>query len=68
MSDDQAFEQRLTREILISERLRVTLLAIIPGVVMLLFLAAGAVAPELSRAFQRDRIRVGLFLAGVSAY
>jgi adenylate cyclase len=68
MSDDQAFEQRLTREILISERLRATLLAIIPGVVMLLFLAAGAVAPELSRAFQRDRIRVGLFLAGVSAY
>ena len=70
--DDAAeFEQRLTREILISERLRVTLLALIPGVSMLLFLAASAASPELmQKAFdvQLDRLRIGLFLGGISTY
>ena len=37
-----AFEQRLAREILTTERFRVTLLAVIPGLSMLLFLAVGA--------------------------
>jgi adenylate cyclase len=66
-----AFERRLTREILISERLRVTLLAFIPGVSMLLFLAASAVRPDLVEKTlhgQLDRLRVGLFLGGVSIY
>jgi adenylate cyclase len=66
-----AFEQRLTREILTTERFRVTLLAVIPGVSMLLFLAVGAAYPELTaKTFhgQIDRFRVGAFLGGVSAY
>lgn len=66
-----AFERRLNREILISERLRVTLLALIPGVSMLLFLAASAVRPDLVEKTlhgQLDRLRIGLFLGGVSIY
>jgi adenylate cyclase len=69
--EEGAFEQRLTREILTSERYRVTFLAIIPGISMLLFLAAGAVSPELmakTRASEIDRLRVGAFLGGISAY
>lgn len=66
-----AFEQRLTREILVTERFRVTLLALIPGLAMLLFLAAGAVSPELmAKTFhgEIDRFRVGVFLGAVSVY
>jgi adenylate cyclase len=70
-AEADAFERRLTREILISERLRVTLLAVIPGLSMLLFLAASAVRPDLVEMTlhgQLDRLRVGLFLGGVSLY
>jgi adenylate cyclase len=66
-----AFEQRLAAEILVTERFRVTLLALIPGAAMLLFLAAGAAYPELvARTFsgEIDRLRVGVFLGAVSAY
>ena len=66
-----AFEQRLTREILQTERFRVTLLAIIPGLSMLLFLAAGAAYPELTASTfsgELDRFRVGAVLGGVSVY
>jgi adenylate cyclase len=70
-AEPTAFEQRLTREILRSERYRVTLLAVIPGLSMLLFLAAGAAYPELvARGFsgELDRFRVGVFLGAVSLY
>jgi adenylate cyclase len=65
------FEQRLTREILGAERSRVTLLAVMPGLSMLVFLAVGAAYPDLlaqTYTGQLDRLRVGLFLGGVSAY
>jgi adenylate cyclase len=70
-TNGNAFEQRLIREILISERFRVTLLALFPGILMLLVLAAGALSPDLLSQTLRlrlDRLRVGLFLAGVSIY
>jgi adenylate cyclase len=70
-ADPTAFEQRLNQEVLRSERYRVTLLALIPGLSMLLFLAAGAAYPELmARGFtgQLDRFRVGVFLGAVSVY
>ena len=69
--EGSAFEQRLRREILTTERFRVTLLAVIPGLSMLLFLAAGAAYPELTaKTFsgELDRFRVGAFLGGVSVY
>jgi adenylate cyclase len=69
--ESRAFERRLLREILVTERFRVTLLALIPGVSMLTMLAAGAASPELNARFftgEMDRLRVGLFLGGVSAY
>ncbi len=65
------FERALTREILISERLRVTILALIPSVGMLAFLAMSAVYPDLSHRLFRvemDRVRVGLFLGLVGVY
>ncbi|HVY45945.1 MAG TPA: adenylate/guanylate cyclase domain-containing protein [Minicystis sp.] len=65
------FEKALTREILISERLRVTLLFLIPGVGMILFLALSAVYPDLSHRLFRvemDRLRVGAFLGVVAVY
>jgi adenylate cyclase len=71
VDDGAAFEQRLTREILGAERFRATLLAVMPGLSMLLFLAVGAAYPELmAKTFtgQLDRMRIGLFLGGVSAY
>jgi adenylate cyclase len=67
--DEAAFERRLTREILGTERFRVTLLAVIPGVSMLVFLAAGAAYPALvARSGELDRLSIGLFLGSVSAY
>src|SRR5262245_13357297 len=67
----EAFERRLAREILISERLRVQILAAIPGLALILFLAATASNPELvDKAFQgqMDRLRVGLLLGSFAAY
>ncbi len=69
--EEAAFERRLTREILVTERFRVTLLALIPGLSMLLFLAAGAASPELTARLastQTDRLRIGLFLGVVATY
>ena len=43
-SPHDEFERRLAREILVSERLRATLLAILPTVAMLAFLATRAIA------------------------
>jgi len=66
-----AFERRLTREILISERLRVQILAAIPGVALILFLGLTASYPDaVDRAFQgkMDRLRVGLLLGGFATY
>jgi adenylate cyclase len=68
---EAAFELRLTHEILLSERFRVTLLALIPGLSMLVFLALSAAAPALTeRLFgnKLGRLGVGFFLGGVSAY
>src|SRR6188768_4146570 len=65
------FERALTREILISERLRVTLLALMPAAGMLFFLALSAMYPDFShRVFrvEMDRVRVGLFLGMVAVY
>jgi adenylate cyclase len=67
----QAFEKRLAREILISERLRVQLLAAIPSVVLILFLALTASYPDAAAvAFHSkvDRLRVGLLLGGFAMY
>jgi adenylate cyclase len=66
-----AFERRLAREILISERLRVQILATIPGLALILFLAVTASSPELvDRALQgkMDRLRVALLLGSFAAY
>ena len=72
-SGDQeaAFERRLAREILVTERFRVTLLALIPGLSMLVFLALSAAAPDLTASLAGNtlgRLGVGFFLGGVSAY
>jgi adenylate cyclase len=67
----EAFERRLTREILISERLRVQILAAIPGLALILFMAATASNAELvDRALsgKMDRLRVGLLLGAFTAY
>jgi adenylate cyclase len=67
----QVFEQRLAREILTAERFRSTLLAVIPTVAMLAFLAVSsaypaAVAELLHGKF--DRLPVGFFLCAVAAF
>jgi adenylate cyclase len=66
-----AFEARLGREILVSERFRATLLAVLPTVAMLVFLAASSASPDavawmLHGKF--DRIPVGLFLCVVAGF
>ncbi|MFS8070720.1 MAG: hypothetical protein ACMG6S_30510, partial [Byssovorax sp.] len=66
-----ALERRLTREILIAERLRSTLLAIVPGAAMLVFLAGSALEPTLLVTIFRgpvDRVPVGFFLGVVAVY
>jgi adenylate cyclase len=68
---EAAFERRLAREILVTERFRVTLLALIPGLSMLVFLALSAAAPALTASLAGNklgRLGVGFFLGGVSAY
>ena len=67
----QAFELRLGREILVAERFRATLLAVIPTVAMLVFLAITSASPEtLTTLFQGkfDRAPVGLFLCAVAGF
>jgi hypothetical protein len=64
----RVFEKRLAREILTAERFRATLLAVIPTVGMLVFLAASSAYPaEVTELFHGkfDRIPVGLFLCAV---
>src|SRR5262245_37529638 len=69
-SSREALERRLTREILVSERLRVTILAAIPILLLVVFLTLGTAYPEvLDRMIGKvDRARVGVFLALVAAY
>src|SRR5690242_1083939 len=67
----EAFERRLAREILISERLRVQLLVAIPSIVLILFLALTTSYPDAAAiAFHSkvDRLRVGLLLGGFVMY
>jgi adenylate cyclase len=66
-----ALERALAREILISERFRVQLLAIIFGGTLIAFLAFSASYPDaMAEIFysQLDRVRVGLLLGGFAAY
>jgi adenylate cyclase len=67
----EAFERRLAREILVSERLRTMLLAVLPTIAMLVFLAVSAAYPDavtwlLHGKF--DRLPVGLFLCAVAGF
>jgi adenylate cyclase len=67
----EAFEERLSREILVSERVRASLLAFVPSVTMLAFLFTSAAYPELANDVLRgsvDRLPIGLFLCVVAAY
>ncbi|HEX8790145.1 MAG TPA: adenylate/guanylate cyclase domain-containing protein [Polyangiaceae bacterium] len=66
-----AFEQRLAREILAAERFRATLLAVLPTMAMLVFLAASSAYPEAVNALLHgkfDRLPVGLFLCAVAGF
>ncbi len=66
-----AFEQRLAREILTAERFRATLLAVIPTVATLAFLAISSAYPEAVAELLHgkfDRVPVGLFLCAVAAF
>ena len=66
-----ALERRLTREILVAERLRATLLALVPGIAMLVVLAGSALDPTLLATIFRgpvDRLPIGLFLGVVATY
>lgn len=66
-----ALERRLTREILVAERLRATLLALVPGIAMLVVLAGSALDPTLLATIFRgpvDRVPIGLFLGVVATY
>jgi adenylate cyclase len=73
LADDprRALERRLTREILVAERLRATLLAIVPGIAMMVVLAGSALDPTLLATIFRgpvDRVPIGLFLGVVATY
>jgi len=66
-----AFERRLAREILSAERFRATLLAVIPTVAMLVFLAVSSAYPDAVTAVMHgkfDRVPVGLFLCAVAGF
>ncbi len=66
-----AFERSLAREILIAERLRATLLAVLPTVAMLAFLSISAAYPDAVTALMHgkfDRAPVGLFLCAVAGF
>ncbi len=66
-----AFEQRLAQEILAAERFRATLLAVIPTVAMLAFLAVSSAYPTAVTQLLHgkfDRAPVGLFLCAVAGF
>jgi adenylate cyclase len=66
-----AFERRLAREILAAERFRATLLAVLPTMAMLAFLAVSSAYPSaLTTVLQGkfDRLPVGLFLCAVAGF
>lgn len=70
-STREAFEDRLAREILATERYRATLLAVLPTIGMLVFLAASSAYPEAVTALLHgkfDRVPVGLFLCAVAGF
>jgi adenylate cyclase len=65
------FEQRLATEILGAERFRATLLAVIPTVAMLAFLAVSSAYPDATTEILHgkfDRLPVGLFLCAVAGF
>jgi adenylate cyclase len=67
----EAFERRLAREILVAERFRATLLAVVPTVVMLAFLAISSAYPDTVTTLLQgkfDRLPVGLFLCAVAGF
>jgi adenylate cyclase len=65
------FERRLAREILVAERLRATLLAVLPTVAMLAFLSLSSAYPDAVTTLLHgkfDRAPVGLFLCAVAGF
>jgi len=67
----EIFERRLAIEILSAERFRATLLAIIPTVAMLVFLAVSSAYPDETNEILHgkfDRLPVGLFLCAVAGF
>src|SRR5690349_20948169 len=66
-----SIERSLSREMLLSERFRAQLLAVIFGGALIVFLSASAAYPDEMAAFflsRLDRVRVGLLLGGFAAY
>src|ERR1019366_9745365 len=67
----EAFERRLASEILAAERFRATLLAVLPTVAMLIFLAVSSAYPDAVTTLLHgkfDRAPVGLFLCAVAGF
>jgi adenylate cyclase len=67
----EAFERRLASEILAAERFRATLLAVLPTVAMLAFLAVSSAYPDAVTTLLHgkfDRTPVGLFLCAVAGF
>jgi adenylate cyclase len=67
----EAFERRLGTEILAAERFRATLLAVLPTMAMLAFLAVSSAYPDAVTALMHgkfDRAPVGLFLCAVAGF
>jgi adenylate cyclase len=67
----EAFERRLGTEILVAERFRATLLAVLPTIGMLAFLAVGSAYPDAITTLMHgkfDRLPVGLFLCAVAGF
>jgi adenylate cyclase len=67
----EAFERRLASEILSAERFRATLLAVLPTIAMLAFLAVSSAYPDAVTALMHgkfDRAPVGLFLCAVAGF
>jgi adenylate cyclase len=67
----EAFERRLASEILSAERFRATLLAVLPTIAMLAFLAVSSAYPEALTTLMHgkfDRAPVGLFLCAVAGF
>ena len=67
----EAFERRLATEILAAERFRATLLAVLPTVAMLAFLAVTSAYPDALTSILHgkfDRAPVGLFLCAVAGF